>query len=399
MNHDVLPRVRPEEVGLSSVGLRRVSDALNAEIAAGNIPGAVLAIARRGKLAWLESYGMRDKALGAPMSTDTLFNVGAMVKPVTAVAALQLFEQAKLLVDDPLEKYFPRFSNMKVAILDDVSGEIIKTVPAIRPITIRDLMRHTSGIVYGGWGKTALHRMYPRGSAIAEEMTGPEFLDRLSQVPLRHQPGEVWDYGFGLDILGLVIEQVTNQKLGDYFRESVFTPLGMTDSGTLLPVEKKHRYALSDSEAEGPVLLDMSKPSKFEAGGAGLVSSPSDYLRFALSLLYLGKFNGTRILRRPTVQFMLSNQLTSDIKNLVGRTDPSRAGYGFGLGLAVSTPNTVAPILGSPGSFTWASASGTNWWCDPREELAVVFMAMTPGPLRWHYRRTINVLVYQAIDD
>jgi len=397
---DPLPPVGPDSVGISSERLARIRDVLEADIAAGQMPGAVLAIARRGKLACLETYGMRDKAAGVAMTADTLFNIASMTKPVTAAAALHLHERGKLLVDDPVSKYFPKFADMKVAVLDETKQKIVRTEPAERQITLLDLMRHTSGLVYGGRGATAVHKLLPEGSGVAgAKMTGPEFLDKLAAAPLYHQPGKVWDYGFGLDVLGLVIEQVTGQKLGDYFRDNIFAPLGMDDIGYLVPPAKAARYAQALPSSEGPYLHDPRQPLKFEPGGACLASTASDYLRFAVMLLNRGKLGDTRVLARKSVEYMVSNHIDEDkVENRIGNADPTRTDYGFGLGLAVRTTFGLVPMMGSPGEFNWPGAGGTNWWADPREDMAVVFMAVTPGPQRWHYRRLINSLVYQALD-
>jgi CubicO group peptidase (beta-lactamase class C family) len=262
-------------------------------------------------------------------------------------------------------------------------------------------MRHTSGLIYGGRGVTPVHKLYPEGSGVAgAKMSGPEFLDKLASLPLLHQPGKVWDYGFGLDVLGLVIEQVTGQTLGDYFREHIFAPLGMHDTAFQIPPAKAARYAQALPASDGPYLHDSRQPLKFEVGGACLSSTATDYLRFALMLLNRGKFGGQRVLARKTVEYMVSNHIDEDtVENRIGNADPTRADYGFGLGLAVRTRSGVVPMMGSPGEFNWPGAGGTNWWADPREDMAVVFMAVTPGPLRWHYRRLINALVYQAVEN
>src|SRR5437868_491798 len=216
---DPLPRARPEEVGLSSERLARISETLKADIEAGRIPGAVIAIARRGKLVALDAYGWRDKAAGVAMTTDTIFNIASMTKPMTAVGGLMLYEQGKLLIDDPLSKYFPKFAGIRVAARDGGGEPTVDTVPANRPITIQDLMRHTSGLIYGGRGNTIVHKMYPAGSGdAARDYDGAEFMDKLASLPLLHQPATVWDYGFGLDILGLTIERVTKQTLGQYLQ-------------------------------------------------------------------------------------------------------------------------------------------------------------------------------------
>src|SRR5712675_3494614 len=228
---DPLPRAKPEEVGLSSERLARIAATLNADIEAGRIPGAVIAIARHGKLVALDAYGFRDKAAGAAMTTDTIFNIASMTKPMTAVGALMLYEQGELLINDPLSKYFPKFAQMRVAVRD--AGEpTADTVPANRQITIQDLMRHTSGLIYGGRGTTLVHKMYPAGSGDASrDYDGAAFMDKLASLPLLYQPATVWDYGFGLDMLGQTIEKISGQTLGKYLQANLFAPLGMTDTG------------------------------------------------------------------------------------------------------------------------------------------------------------------------
>jgi CubicO group peptidase (beta-lactamase class C family) len=401
---DPLPRGNPEDVGMSSERLALIGKAVNAEIASGQLPGAVLAIARRGKLVYFETFGYRDKAVGAPMTTDAIFNIASMTKPMVAVGALQLYEQGKLLMDEPVAKYFPKFANMQVAVMDAKKESIVETVPATRKITIQDLFRHTSGLIYGGRGSTAVHKLYPEGSGqAAAAMTGAEFLDQLSSRPLLYQPGTVWDYGFGLDVLGLVIEQLTEQSLGAYLQQNVWKPLGMADTGFLIPPDKAARYAVAlptdPASGEPQSMTALTKKTKFECGGGCAASTASDYLRFALMLMNKGKSADARILGPKTVEYMLSNQLAPDVKNLIVNGDPTRADYGFGLGLAVRTTPGVVRMMGSVGDFSWPGASGTNWWADPHEELAVVWMAHSPGPIRWKYRQMINALVYQAIVD
>ena len=397
---EVLVQVRPEDAGLSSERLARIRTVLEADIAAGKMPGSVLAIARRGKLAFLETYGFRDKTGGVAMTADSLFNIASMTKAVTTVAALQLYEQGRLLMDDPVSKYFPKFADMKVAVLDASGQNIVSMEPQKRQITLQDLMRHTSGLVYGGRGATAVHKMLPEGSGAAgAKMTPTEFIDKLTSAPLYHQPGSAWDYGFGLDVLGLVLEQITGTTLGKYFRENIFAPLGMDDTSYLVPKDKGARYAHGLPNAAGPFLHDCREPLKFECGGACLASTASDYLRFALALLNRGKLNDERILARKTAEYMTADQLDDDIDNRIANADPTRAGYRFGLGVAVRSWKSVTPMMGSVGEFNWPGAGGTNWWADPREDMAVVYMAVTPGPVRWHYRQLINALVYQALSD
>jgi CubicO group peptidase (beta-lactamase class C family) len=400
-----LPRATPEEVGMSSARLARIGAVLEADVERGRIPGAVIAIARRGKVVYVEAFGWRDKAAGLRMTTDTIFNIASMTKPMTAVGALMLYERGELLIDDPIAEYLPQFAEMHVATLAADGASITGTVPAAKAITIQDLMRHTSGMIYGGRGATAVHKMYPASSAAAAtSLTGAEFLDRLGGLPLLHQPGRVWDYGFGLDVLGLLIERVSHETLETYLRQHLFTPLGMVDTGFSISPEKASRYAKAlplDPDTGRPQAVgpDATQPLKFACGGGCAVSTADDYLRFALMLLQHGAFGETRLLSRKTVEYMTADQLGPDVINLIGNADPTRADYGFGLGLAVRRTPGIVRLMGSVGDFSWPGASGTNWWADPQEQLAVVFMAHSPGPARWHYRELINALVYQAITD
>src|SRR5258706_6459918 len=287
---DPLPRAKPEDVGLSSERLAGLGATLKADIEAGRIPGAVIAIARHGKLVVFDAYGWRDKAAGVAMTTDTIFNIASMTKPMTTVGALMLYEQGKILLDDPLSKYFPKFASMRVAVRD--AGEpTAETVLANRQITIQDLMRHTSGLIYGGRGNTLVHKMYPAGSVdAAREYDGAAFLDKLASLPLLYQPATVWDYGFGLDVLGLTIASITRQRLGQYLQANLFTPLGMTDTGFSVAADKPAPYAKplpADPDTGKPQARspELTQPLKFECGGGCAASTASDYLRFAMMLM------------------------------------------------------------------------------------------------------------------
>jgi CubicO group peptidase (beta-lactamase class C family) len=402
---DPLPRAKPEDVGMSSERLTRIGAALKEDIDRGLTPGGVIAIARRGKLVALDAYGWRDKAAGVPMTTDTIFNIASMTKPMTTVGALMLYEQGRLLIDDPLSKYFPNFAEMRVAARNAQGEPTSETVPAQRKIAIQDLPRHTSGLIYGGRGTTLVHKQYPEGStAIATGMSGEQFLDKLASLPLLHQPGAVWDYGFGLDVLGLVIEKISGQSLGQYLQTNLWAPLGMNDTSFYIPPEKAARYAKSlpndpvsgKPQSVSPVL---TQKLDIECGGGCAASTATDYLRFALMLMHGGESGEARILGRKTVEYMLSDQLGPKVTNLVGNADPTRADFGFGLGLAIKSTPGITRMMGSAGSFSWPGASGTDWWADPKEDLAVVYLSAAPGPIRWYYRQKINALVYQAIVD
>jgi CubicO group peptidase (beta-lactamase class C family) len=402
---DPLPRAKPEDVGMSSERLARIGAALKEDIDHGLTPGGVIAIARHGKLVALEAYGWRDKAAGTAMTTDTIFNIASMTKPMTTVGALMLYEQGRLLMDDPLSKYFPKFAEMRVAARDPQGEPTKDSVPAQRQITIQDLPRHTSGLIYGGRGTTLVHKQYPEGSAaIAKGMSGEQFLDKLASLPLLHQPGAVWDYGFGLDVLGLIVEKISGQSLGQYLQANLWAPLGMNDTGFYIPPDKAARYAkaLPNDPVSGKpqsVSPVLTQKLDIECGGGCAASTATDYLRFALMLMHGGQNGEARILGRKTVEYMLSDQLGPKVTNLVGNADPTRADFGFGLGLAIKPTSGITRMMGSAGSFSWPGASGTDWWADPKEDLAVVYLSAAPGPIRWYYRQKINALVYQAIVD
>jgi CubicO group peptidase (beta-lactamase class C family) len=402
---DALPRARPEAVGMSSERLALIRQRIEAEIARDQLPGGVLAIARRGRLVHFETYGFLDKAAGTPMRADAIFNSASMTKPMAAVAALQLYEQGRLVMNDPISKYFPQFAKQQVAVLDAKRENIIDRVVPVRPITVQDLFRHTSGLVYGGRGTTPVHKLFPSGSTPASEgMTGAEFIEKLASAPLLHQPGTVWDYGFGLDVLGLIVEQISEQSLGRYLQENVFKPLGMVDTHFVLPEDKVARYAkalpLDPNTGKPQSLRSFTKGTKFECGGGCTVTTANDYLRFATMLANKGAYADKRVLGRKTVEYMTANHLGPNVLNMIAATgDPSRADYGFGLGVAVRTQPGISPTMSSVGTFAWPGASGTNWWVDPKEELVVVWMAHSPGTIRWRFREVINALVYQSLVD
>jgi CubicO group peptidase (beta-lactamase class C family) len=405
---DGLPRATPESVGMSSQRLARIAAALKQDIDSGRMPGAVIAIARRGKLVYYESFGFLDKSKGTPMPKDAIFSIASMTKPVVAATALTFYEENRLLVHEPVGTYLPPLKNMTVAVLrrDGSGNETFDREPARRQPTIQDLMRHTAGFTYGNQGTTALHKAYPGGSGnVAETMTGAEFIDALAKLPLHYQPGTKWDYSYGLDIVGLAIEGVAKQPLGRVLQDRIFGPLGMTDTAFTVPKEKVARIAkalpMDPVTGQPQTIRDQTLPWKFECGGGCLTSTALDYLRFAQMLLNRGVFEGTRVLGRKTVEYMTADHLGPDVdvRSLHNFPVEHLDGYGFGLGVAVRRVPGVAGIMGSPGDYRWSGAQGTLFWVDPKEELAVVYMAQTPGAIRAHYRQVIATLVQQAIVD
>jgi CubicO group peptidase (beta-lactamase class C family) len=337
--NDPLPTAKPEDVGLSSARLDRLAQVLRADVDQGRMPGAVIAITRKGKLAYYESFGFIDKAAGTPMTKDAIFALASMTKPMTAVAALMLAERGELLLNDPIGNYLPALKDMKVA---TPTG----TEPARRPPTLQDMMRHTAGVTYGNQGTTELHKRYPSGN-VSDTMTGSQFLETLGKLPLHYQPGTMWDYSFGLEVTGLAVEAVTKQRLGDFLQARLFAPLGMVDTQFVVPAAKAARIAKPlprDPESGvAPSFREPIKPWQFDCGGGCASGTALDYTRFALMLLNKGTLGGTRILSRETVEYMTADQLSADVN--VDRLN----------NFAVSTSRGTVSVSASPSGGSPAS--------------------------------------------
>jgi len=393
-----LPVAVPEAVGLSSERLARIGTTVQADIDAGRLPGAVVAVVRRGKLAYYEAFGFRDKEAGVPMTKDTIFAIASMTKPMTSVAVMMLGEEGRLFVSDPVGRYLPPLAKMAVAVQKKGPDgqDVVETEPARRPVTLQDLLRHTSGIVYGGAATTAVHKLYPLSSGFSGmNLTTAEFVEKLGGLPLVRQPGAGWEYSLSVDVLGAVVESVAGQSLGGFLGERLWAPLGMTDTSFTVPAEKRGRIAkalaVDPDTGRPPVVLDVTRTMKMECGGGCAASTAADYVRFVQMLLNRGSLDGRSILSPKTVEFMTADHLGT----IPGGT--LSPGYGFGLGFAVRRSQGVAGLTGSVGDYYWNGAYGTLFWIDPVEQLAVVFMAHTPGPARLHYRRLLPTLVNQAI--
>jgi len=397
-----LPTAKPEEVGVSSQRLERIGTVLKSEIAQGRMPGAVVAVVRRGKVVYFEAFGNLDKPAGTPMPKDAIFAIASMTKPIVTTGAMMLFEEGKLSLDEPIATYLPELKNMKVA----VNGDPTKTEEARRQPTVEDLLRHTSGFTTGDQGSTPLHRLYPlNGVAASESSTGAQLLARLAQLPLHHQPGTTWDYSFGLDLVGLIIERVSGQSLGGYLRSRIFEPLHMTDTAFVISQAASARQAKAlptDPVTGAPqTTRDQTRTVRYECGGGCLASTASDYIRFAQMLLQKGAIENTRILGPKTVEYMTSDHATPDIDLRLLHTFPgdNNEGFGFGLGVAVRRSTGYGGTLGSEGQYHWPGSQGTAFWVDPKEDLAIVYMAQTTGAMRRYYRQLIPALVYQAINE
>jgi CubicO group peptidase (beta-lactamase class C family) len=399
MSQSTLARTEPESVGLSSARLRRIGEALRRDIEAGQLPGAVVGIMRSGKLAHLEAVGHRDPASREPLSTDAIFSIASMTKPMTSTAIMALVEEGRVLLADPVSKYLPPLAELRV---QDASRET--RAPKQLP-TIQDLLRHTSGFTYRDRGTTPAHALYP-GSSVwaAERMSKDEVIAALAKAPLLFDPGSNWEYGFSTDVLGFVVEAVAGKPLGQFLQERLWGPLGMSDTSFALPSTKRSRYALAlpkdpvTGNANAVVHHSTDKTQKWDSGGGGCVSTASDYLRFAEMLRAGGRLSSAEILGRGTVALMTADHLPASFNNMIAdKMDPAAAGYGFGLGFAVRRQDGIAAMAGSAGDFYWSGVYGTYFWVDRKEELAVVFMAAAPGLIRLRYRQLLRNLVYQAL--
>jgi CubicO group peptidase (beta-lactamase class C family) len=406
-----LPTASPSEVGMSR--LERITQFFKADTDAKRLPGAVVMIARHGKVVYYEAFGVRDSANGAPMQKDSIFRMYSMTKPITGVAVLMLMEEGKLRLSDPISEYLPALKNPKVTVetVDAQGRRVTSTVPANREITIQDLLRHTSGITYGSGKSAAEQAMRDAGlggqlaysdagkGPLSTRMTDQQLVEELGKLPLMFQPGTSWEYGRSIDVLLALVEKVSGQRADQFFHERIFQPLGMTDTFFNVPPDKLDRVAQPGPDPdthETAKLTDVTKTRTFLGGGEGLLSTAPDYMRFALMLANGGELNGTRLLSRKTVELMASDHIGPALAQ--GATFFPGPGYGFGLTVAVRTQPGMAPYPGSVGEYNWGGAAGTAFWVDPKEQLVPIMLIHAPGQ-RLHYRIAFRNLVYQTITD
>ena len=390
-----LPVARPEDVGLSSAALNRLSAALKDRVAAGHVPGAVALVARHGKIAYHEAFGAQDPASDAPMTRESIFRIYSMTKAIVSVAVMMLWEEGRLLLSDPIGKYIPELGSVQVGVVADGA---LKTVPAHRAITVQDLLRHTSGLTYEFRGTTPVHKAYIDARVARLKQTNAEHVALLGALPLLHQPGAHWEYSRSTDVLGRLVEVMSGQSLGTFLATRILGPLGMTDSGFTVPEKDHGRIAepfAKDPEGGTDVaLLDVKRTAIFESGGGGMVATAIDYARFTAMLLNNGRLGDVRLLGRKTVELMTSDHLG----NVPSNPDLLPPGHGFGLGFAVRTSAGMAPFPGSVGNYYWSGAAGTSFWVDPTERLCAVLMMQAPAQ-REHYRLLFRDLVYAAVTD
>jgi CubicO group peptidase (beta-lactamase class C family) len=398
-----LPPGTPEEVGLSKERLARIGQMLNGQIEVRSFPGAVALVARKGRVAYFEAVGQLDPKTGSPMSKDAIFRLYSMTKPFTSVAAMILVEEGRLRLTDPVGTYLPKLLKLDVAQQGtDSNGKATYTVvPSERPVTVYDLMRHTSGLVYAGFTRNEYVKdQYAKENVGWSGVTPAEQLEALAKVPLARQPGTMWEYSLSTDVVGRVVESVSGMPLGRFLDERLFRPLGMKDTTFLVPPDKVKRLAqpLAVDRATGkPITLhDVTVAPKNDAGGAGAAGTAMDYARFLQMLANGGYLDGKWILAGTTVRLMTADHL-GDIKPAIPLLAP---GYGFGLGFAIRRADGLSGVAGSAGEYNWGGAGGTMFWVDPREQLVAVLMTQAqPGPWQREFRELFRQLVYQAIAD
>ena len=386
---------KPEEVGLSSERLKRIEEVTRQNIKDGLIPGAVMLVVRRGKVAWVSVQGKRAPDADDPMKIDTIFRLYSMTKPITSLTLMQLVEEGRLQVSDPVAKFLPELGNVKVGTEVTVEGRpTLRLSDPARPMTVQDLMRHTAGLTYGSRGTSLVHKAYIDAKIGDRTATNEEFVRRLSGVPLLFSPGDRWEYSVAVDVQGRLIEVLTGKKLGEAFAERVFTPLGMVDTAFQVPAAKVARAAQPGQKPDGPPMTPRFKVddgARYESGGGGLLGTTEDYLRFTLALANGGVWQGKRIIGRKTLEFMTADH----VGNRPGRPD----GFGFGLGVEVRTKLGESALMGSVGEYGWSGAAGTEFWIDPKEELVGLYMVQaSEGDTRF-LRRQFRSMVGAALID
>ncbi len=399
------PVTAPEELGLATAGLDRLSAVMQREVDTGHVPGVSMLIARRGRTGYRQDFGALRPG-GPPMPGNAIFRIYSMTKPIVTVALMILLEEGKLFVADPIAKFIPELANVKVGVESDGKLDL---VAAKRAITVHDLLRHTSGLTYAFTGNAAVQRRYGEAKLftgdpanakqfLTKDLSSAEFVAELAKLPLIAQPGDSWDYSHSTDVIGRLVEIVSGKTLGAFLHERIFAPLGMTDTGFYVPAEQYARLAdpfPSDPDGGLPVqLIEMRSAPRFESGGGGLFSTMNDYARFAQALYQGGTFGGSRLIGRKTLEWMTSDHLGPNVR--IGTPSLLQPGHTFGLGLAVRREAGMGQTPGTPGEFFWGGVAGTYFWVAPKEELYALMMVQAPRQ-RDYFRQLFRTLVYAAL--
>jgi CubicO group peptidase (beta-lactamase class C family) len=394
--------VKPETVGLDSNILKNIGTYLDETyVKDGRYVGTLTLVARKGEIAYLDSLGYMDREKERPMQEDAIFRIYSMTKSVTSIAIMQLLEKSKFRLDDPVHWYIPQFKNMGV-FQAGVFPNFVTSKPK-RPMTIKDLLTHMSGLTYNFMYRTNVDAAH-RSSDLMRAENLEDFVDTLSKIPLEFSPGDKWNYSVSTDVLGYLVEKLSGQKLDEYFQEHIFEPLGMIDTGFSCPEEKKSRLAsLYEHNPSGkPNLMEVpSLDVKMLSGGGGLFSTLSDYYNFTSMLLNKGELNGTRVIGRKTLEYMTMNHLP-DGKDLTEMSESAfsetpYAGVGFGLGFSVMTDPAKSQTLSDVGEFGWGGMASTVFFINPKEDMLVIFLTQLVPSSTYQVRRELRSLVYSAL--
>ena len=397
-SHSPLKAETPSASGFLPDRMVRLQSVLQDEINRGRLPGAVVMLARHGKVALLESLGWQDAARRIPMQTDSVFRIYSMTKPIVSVAIMMLYEQGRLLLTDPVEKFIPEFAKQQVASGSD--GSVLR--PASRAATVQDLLRHTSGLSYEFLGNEPVQRQYAQARMGTRDRNNAEFMPALGVLPLINDPGAVWEYSRSTDVLGRIIEIISGQALGDFLQHALLAPLGMTTTAFSVPPTLHDKvaepFAKDPDGALQMKVFDIKTKPVFESGGGGLASTAMDYTRFMQFMLNRGELDGVRLLGPQTVDYMTADHLGAIPVNAGGSTALLMPGYGFGLGFAVRKDAGVAPVPGSVGMYYWGGLAGTTFFIDPALQMCATLMIQAPNQ-REYYRHLFRDMVYAAIAD
>jgi CubicO group peptidase (beta-lactamase class C family) len=407
-----LPTTKPEAIGLSPVKLQRLTDAFQAQVDNGAIPGAVLMVVRNGKAGYVKAIGFQDREKQIAMKPDSIFWIASLTKPIVTVATMMLVEEGKIQIDDPVQRYLPELKDMQVGVekVDSTTGKPqLVLEPVRRPMTVQDLLRHTSGFTYPNFGNSLVNQAYAAANIFDPRLTLSEFVTKISKLPLSYQPGTTWDYGVSTDVLGRIVEVASAMPLDQFVAERITKPLHLSDTAFVVPQNKASRIAQAQNEpatGKPPAFYhDMTVPPKLFSGGIGMVSTAADYARFCQMLLNGGKLDRARLLEARTVRYMTVDHLPPDAgfspaAYFFGASGPTRAqGQGFGLGFAVRNDEGRNARFGNPGKYFWISVTGAAFFVDPQEKLIGIMMVQLPIIQTQHYRSLFENLVYQAIEN
>jgi CubicO group peptidase (beta-lactamase class C family) len=396
-----IPYADAETAGFSVEGLHAITEDLQQALSKNETPGAVALILRDGYIVYEHAFGHRTLARKEAMTTDTIFRIYSMTKPITSVAAMMLWEEGAFSLDDPVGNYLPEFNDVKVAVFDESGDNIIDTVAPKRPVMVLDLFRHTAGHTYGIFGRMSpVKQMYLDADLTPDTFGGDlqQYVETIAKIPLIAHPGDKWAYSPSTSVIARMVEVISGQKFCDFLENRLFGPLDMRDTGFFIPPDKHDRMAQGigyEMRGHYKELHDVSKPRKFQAGDVGLVSTARDYARFAQMMLNGGELDGVRILKPETVELMTSNHVGPD-------TDTSfeyspGPGYGFGLGYSVRLDHGTSDFPGSAGEYGWGGLAGTIGRTDPQERLIIIFMVQDI-PNIYFYRQKLRRLTYAALE-